>query len=260
LPDSNLPQEGEFARKVVVVTGGSAGVGRGVALAFAKRAAHVVIAGRNIEAAERAAGEIARETKIAALAVQADVSAPEQCEKLIVEAVAHFGGLDVLVNNAAYFALVPLIEAAPETARQFLDTNLFGPLQCGRALAHWAIKAKRTAVIVNISSIAGARPARGCGLYSASKAALDMLTRSMALEWTAKGVRVNGVAPGHVDTQGVMADFAAGRLDYEVMTARIPAGRIADVEDIAEAVLFLSSERSRHIVGQILTVDGGEGM
>jgi NAD(P)-dependent dehydrogenase (short-subunit alcohol dehydrogenase family) len=142
LPDSDPLQEREFARKVVVVTGGSAGIGRGVALAFAKRGAHVVIAGRNIEAAERAAGEIAREAKIAALAVQADVSAPEQCEKLIAEAVAHFGGLDVLVNNAAHFALVPLIEAVPETARQFIDTNLLGPLQCGRALAHWAIQAK----------------------------------------------------------------------------------------------------------------------
>jgi NAD(P)-dependent dehydrogenase (short-subunit alcohol dehydrogenase family) len=260
VPDSNPPQEGEFSRKVVVVTGGSAGIGRGVALAFAKRGAHVVIAGRNIEAAERAAGEIARETRIAALAVQADVSAAGQCEKLIAETIAHFGGLDVLVNNAAYFALVPLLEAEPETARHFLDTNLFGPLQCARALAHWAIEAKRAAVVVNISSIAGARPAPGCGLYSASKAALDMLTRSMALEWAAKGVRVNGVAPGHVDTQGVMADFAAGRLAYEAMVGRIPAGRIADVQDVAEAVLFLSSERSRHIIGQILTVDGGEGM
>jgi NAD(P)-dependent dehydrogenase (short-subunit alcohol dehydrogenase family) len=260
MSDSAAASRSEFHDKIVVVTGGSAGIGRAVALAFARRGAHVVVAGRNIEAAERTAGEIARETKIAVLAVQADLSAPGQCDKLIAEAVAHFGGLDVLVNNAAYFALVPLLEAQPETARQFIDTNFLGPLQCARALAHWAIEAKRAAVIVNISSIAGARPAPGCGLYSASKAALDMLTRSMALEWTARGVRVNGVAPGHVDTQGVMADFAAGRLDYQAMVGRIPAGRIAGVEDIAEAVLFLSGERSRHIVGQILTVDGGEGM
>ena len=154
----------------------------------------MVVAGRNVEAAEKAAEEIARETRVSALAAPADVSVPEQCEKLIAEAVAHFGAVDVLVNNAAYFALVPLLDAEPEIANRFLGANLLGPLNCARALARWAIEAKRRATIVNVSSIAGAQPAPGCGLYSASKAALDMLTQSMALEWTAKGVRVNGVA------------------------------------------------------------------
>ncbi len=259
MPDPQPAADNEFARKVVVVTGGSAGIGRAVAQRFARRGAHVVIAGRNIEADERVAGEIARETKVGALAVQVDVGIPEQCEKLIAEAIAHFGAVDVLVNNAAYFALVALLDAGAETARRFLDTNLLGPLQCARALARWSIEAKRTAAIVNISSIAGTRPAPGCGLYSASKAALDSLTRSMALEWTAKGIRVNGVAPGHVNTEGVMADFASGRLDYHAVIGRIPAGRIADLQDVVEAVIFLASEKSRHIVGQTLTVDGGEG-
>ncbi len=259
MPDSHPPTDSEFARKVVVVTGGSVGIGRAVARAFAGRGAHVVIAGRNVEAANRAADEIARETKVAALALQIDVSVPEQCERLIAEAVAHFGAVDVLVNNAAHFALVPLLEAGAETAARFLGANVLGPLHCARALAHWAIEAKRTAVIVNISSISGARPAPGCGLYSASKAALDSLTKSMALEWTPRGIRVNGVAPGHVSTEGVMADFASGRLDYAAMIGRIPAGRIADVQDVADAVIFLASENSRHIVGQTLTVDGGEG-
>jgi NAD(P)-dependent dehydrogenase (short-subunit alcohol dehydrogenase family) len=259
VPDSHPPSDSEFARKVVVVTGGSAGIGRAVAQRFAKRGAHVVIAGRNIDAANRAADEIARETKVGALAVQVDVSVPEQCEKLVAEAVAHFGALDVLVNNAAHFAVVALLDAHAEEAARFLDTNIRGPLLCARALARWAVGARRTATIVNISSIAGARPAPGCGLYSASKAALDSLTRSMALEWTPRGIRVNAVAPGHVNTEGVMADFAAGRLDYAAMIGRIPAGRIADVQDVAEAVIFLASERSRHIVGQTLTVDGGEG-
>jgi NAD(P)-dependent dehydrogenase (short-subunit alcohol dehydrogenase family) len=250
----------EFAGKVVVVTGGSAGIGRAIARAFAQHGAHVVVAGRNVEAAQKAAEEIARETKVSALAVPADVGAPEQCDKLIADAVAHFGAVDVLINNAAYFAIVPLLDANPEAARRFLDTNLLGPLHCARALARWAIDAKRTAAIVNISSIAGARPAPGCGLYSASKAALDSLTRSMALEWTGKGVRVNGVAPGHVSTPGVLQDFASGRLDREAMVRGIPAGRIADAEDVADVVLFLSGERSRHIVGQTVTVDGGEAM
>lgn len=258
-PDSCPPSDLEFARKVVVVTGGSAGIGRAVARRFARRGAHVVIAGRNIDAANRAAEEIARETKVAALAAPVDVGIPEQCEKLVAETVAHFGAVDVLVNNAAHFALLPLLEAGPGEIAQFLDTNVRGPLLCARALARWAVGARRSATIVNISSISGSRPAAGCGLYSASKAALDSLTRSMALEWTGRGIRVNAVAPGHVNTEGVMADFAAGRLDYQAMIGRIPAGRIADVQDIAEAVIFLASEKSRHIVGQTLTVDGGEG-
>ncbi len=260
MPDSRPPADREFAQKIVVVTGGGTGIGRAVARAFAERGAHVVIAGRNIEAANRAAEEIARETKIAALAVQIDVGVAVQCEKLIAEAVARFGAVDVLVNNAAYFALVALLDAGAEEAARFLDTNIRGPLLCARALARWAVAARRTASIVNISSIAGARPAPGCGLYSASKAALDSLTKTMALEWTPRGIRVNGVAPGHVATEGVMADFAAGRLEYEAMIGRIPAGRIADVSDIAEAVIFLAGEKSRHIVGRTLTVDGGEGL
>jgi 3-oxoacyl-[acyl-carrier protein] reductase len=256
--DPDPAEASQFAQKTVVVTGGSRGVGRAVAQGFAERGAHVVVAGRNVEAANRAAGEIARETGAWTLGVQVDVGFADQCERMIAAAAARFGAVDILVNNAAHFALVPLLEAGAEQAARFLDANFCGPLFCGRAFARRVIEAKRSGVIVNVSSIAAARPAPGCGLYSASKAALDSLTRSMALEWTAKGIRVNGVAPGHVATEGVMADFAAGRLD-RAMIARIPAGRIADARDIAEAVMFLAGEKSRHIVGQTLTVDGGEG-
>jgi 3-oxoacyl-[acyl-carrier protein] reductase len=250
----------EFAQKVAVVTGGSAGIGRAVARAFAENGAKVVIAGRNFEAANAAAGEIARDHGGEALAVQTDVGKPEQCAALIDAAVKRFGGVDILVNNAAYFALVPLLEASAEDAARFLNANLCGPIFCGQALARWVVANKRTGVIVNVSSISGARPAFGCGLYSASKAALNSMTKSMAFEWTAKGIRVNGVAPGHVDTEGVRGDFAAGRLDYDAMIRNIPAHRVADVADIADAVLFLSSERSRHIVGATLTIDGGESL
>lgn len=257
---ASKPPRAEFAGKVVVITGGSAGIGRAIAGAFATAGAHAVIAGRDFEAARRAVDEIERDANVSALAIQADVGIPEQCERLIGEAAAHFGALDALVNNAAYFALVPLLDAEPEAARRFLDVNLLGPLHCARAAARRAIERKHKLTIVNISSIAAARPAPGCALYSASKAALDSLTRAMALEWTGGGVRVNGVAPGHVSTPGVLADFAAGRLDRDAMIARVPAGRIADGQDIAEVVLFLCSERSRHVVGQTVTVDGGEGM
>jgi len=250
----------EFSGKTAIVTGGSAGIGRAIAAAFASAGANVVIAARNREAAERSAAAIRRESGARLAVVQADVGIPAECAQLVEAAIAAFGAADILVNNAALFALIPLLDATAEDASRFLSVNLNGPLYCSQALARWAIANRRAAAIVNVSSIAGARPAPGCGLYSASKAALDSLTKSMALEWTGQGVRVNGVAPGHAATEGVEADFAAGRLDRAAMMRRIPAGRIAELGDIAEAVLFLASERARHIVGVTLTIDGGEGL
>ena len=255
-----MVQGTEFRGKVVVVTGGSAGIGRGVAEAFALQGARIVIAGRNPEAARRAAAELTADHGAETLAAAADVSVPADCAGLIAAATERFGAVDVLVNNAAWFALIPLLDAAPEDASRMLDTNWRGPLLCGQAFARWVIGAKRKGVIVNIGSIAGARPAPGCGLYSASKAALNSLTQTMALEWTPLGVRVAAVAPGHVVTEGVLADFEAGRMDRAAMEARIPARRVAEAADIAEAVLYLASERARHVAGAVLTVDGGEGM
>jgi len=254
------PAPSEFEQKVVVVTGGSAGIGRAVANAFAERGAKVVVAGRNLEAASLAAGEIERDAGTQALAVRADIGVAEDCDELIAAAVRRFGAADILVNNAAYFAVIPLLESRPEDAARFLYTNFCGPLFCGQAFARWATANGRKGTIVNVSSISGARPALGCGLYAATKAALDSLTKSMAFEWTSMGIRVNGLAPGHVNTEGVQSDFEAGRLDYHAMLARIPAHRIAEVTDIANAVLFLCSEQSRHIVGQTLTIDGGESL
>ena len=250
----------EFDGKVVVVTGGGSGIGRAIASAFADNGAKVVIAGRNFEAASRAVAEIARDAGAQALAIQTDVGVPEQCDALIDAAVQHFGAVDILVNNAAYFALIPLLDVTSDDCLRFVDINFRGPLFCGRALARWATANQRPGAIVNVSSISGARPAPGCGLYSATKAALNSLTKSMALEWSPRGIRVNGVAPGHVDTEGVKEDFKTGRLDYEAMIGAIPARRIANVADIADIALFLASDRSRHVAGATVTIDGGESL
>ncbi|MBV9286994.1 MAG: glucose 1-dehydrogenase [Hyphomicrobiales bacterium] len=249
-----------FAGKVAIVTGGSSGVGFAVARAFAHEGAKVAIAGRRKATLERAAAAIAEASGAEILALPADVAEAPDCERIITATIERFGSLDVLVNNAALFAVLPLIEADAAQAARFFATNLAGPLLCARAFARWAFAEARGGAIVNVSSIAGARPAPGCGLYSATKAGLDMLTKSMALEWGPRGMRVNGVAPGHVATEGVIADLRFGRLDEQAMTRSIPARRIADVDDIADAVLFLCSDKARHIMGSVLTVDGGEGL
>ncbi len=250
----------EFAGKVAIVTGGGAGIGYAVARAFARRGASVAIAGRTKDTLAHSAAAIEHASGGKVLTIAADVGDASDCERIVALTAERFGAVDVLVNNAAHFALRALTEAdAAETSRTF-GVNVAGPLQCARALAKWAIARGRKAVIVNVSSIAAARPAPALGLYCASKAALDSLTRSMALEWTQAGLRVNAVAPGHVNTEGVLEDFRAGRLDEGAMVRSIPAGRIADVDDVAEAVLFLASDRARHVVGQVLTIDGGEGL
>ncbi len=247
-----------FAGKTAIVTGGGAGIGFAVARAFARAGANVAIAGRTEATLARSAALI-EEMGGEVLIIPADVGLAADCARIVAATVERFGAADILVNNAAYFALVPLLDADAEAAARFLSVNVAGPLHCARAFAAEAIAQGRGGTIVNVSSIAGSRPAPGCGLYSASKAALDMLTRSMALEWGPKGVRVNAVAPGHVATEGVLEDFQAGRLDEAKLLASIPARRIADVDDIADAVLFLSSDAARHVMGQALAVDGGEG-
>jgi len=248
-----------FAGATAIVTGGGAGIGFAVARAFARAGANVAIAGRTRDRLIHAAALI-EEMGGPVLVAQGDVGVAADSERIVAATIERFGAADVLVNNAAHFALVPLLDADAEAAEAFLRVNVAAPLHCARAFAADVLAKGRKGAIVNVSSIAGVRPAPGCGLYSASKAALDMLTRSMALEWGPKGLRVNAVAPGHVATEGVLEDFQAGRLDEAKMLASIPARRIADVDDIADAVLFLCSDRARHIMGQVLTVDGGEGM
>jgi NAD(P)-dependent dehydrogenase (short-subunit alcohol dehydrogenase family) len=249
----------EFAGRVAIVTGGGAGIGYGIARALARQGAWVALAGRTKATLTKSAAAIEEACGPPVLAIEADVAKPFDCERMVATTVDRFGAIDILVNNAAHFAVLPLIEAEASEAARFFAVNVAGPLNCARAFAHWAIERGRNGAIVNVSSIAAGRAVPGLGLYSASKAALDNLTRTMALEWAGKGLRVNAVAPGHVKTEGVLEDFRAGRLDEAAMIGRIPAGRIADFDDVAEAVLFLCSDRARHIVGQVLAVDGGEG-
>lgn len=247
-----MPSWPELSGKAVIVTGASRGLGRAVARALSENGARVALVARG----EAALGEAAEET--GGVCIVADVALPEDCRRIVAEAEARLGALYGLVNNAALFSVAPLMETNPQDALGAFAVNAFGPLFLSQAFARHVMARGGEGAIVNVSSIAGARPALGLGLYSASKAALEALTKVMAQEWGPLGLRVNALAPGHFETAGVAEDFATGRLDRAALLAAIPARRIATPEEVAEAVLYLLC--ARHITGTALTVDGGEGM
>lgn len=249
---------GQFSEHVVVITGAGSDIGRVISRQFSELGATVVLAGRSRERLESVAADIATTTSLPVLVSVVDISVKTQCERLFAEAVQNFGRVDVLINNAAEFSICPLLQIDEAMLSIAISTNVGGALFCGQAFASWVFANKRSGVIVNISSISGERSSPEYGLYSATKAALDSLTRSMAVEWTGRGVRVNGVAPGHVNTAGVRSDIATKRLNLSEMTRRIPARSIAEPLDLAELVVFLSGPQSRHMAGETIRLDGGQ--
>ena len=238
--------------KVVIVTGASSGLGVAFAHCFAEAGADVVLGARRVEKLERVAASV-RSTGRRVHTVATDVADPEQCQRLVDEAMAKFGRVDVLVNNAGVGTAVPATRETPEEFRQVVEVNLNGcywmAQACGRVMLPGSS-------IVNISSVLGLTTA---GLpqaaYSASKAGLIGLTRDLAQQWTArKGIRVNALAPGFFASE-MTQQYPDGYL--EQMQARIPAGRKGDPRELAAALVFLASDAGGYVTGQTFAVDGG---
>jgi 3-oxoacyl-[acyl-carrier protein] reductase len=233
--------------KTALVTGGSRGIGRAIALELARAGASVVLgyhSGR--DEAEAVAAEIGGR------AVQADVSDPAEAKRLVEEA----GELDVLVNNAGLTRDGLIVRMSDEDWRVVLDTNLGGVFHTCRAAARGMMK-RRAGAIVNVSSIVGVHGNPGQTNYSASKAGIIGFTKALARELGERGVRANVVAPGYVRTRltDVLGEDLTGQ-----MLANTPLGRLGEPEDVASAVRFLSSDEASYITGEVLLVDGGLGM
>jgi len=248
----NGTEKRELEGSVAVVTGAGQGIGRAIALRLAAAGAKVLVADINLDTAREVEREIA-EAGGFARAWHVDVADPGSVDGMVAEAVNGLGGVNYLVNNAGITRDTLLMRLKPDDLELVLAVNLKSAFYTSRAAARWMVKA-REGVIVNISSIIGLIGNAGQTVYGASKAGLIGLTKSLARELGARGIRVNAVAPGFIDTAMTRALPEEIRRD---MLSRIPLARFGTADDVADAVEFLVSKRARYITGHVLVVDGG---
>lgn len=243
-------------KQTAIVTGGSRGIGRAVAVRLAKDGMNLVINYRGNSAAAEETERMCRELGAEVLLVQGDVSRAEDCEKLAAQAKEAFGRVDVLVNNAGITRDGLLARMTEEDFRAVLDVNLVGPWNMMKAVNRIMMK-QRYGRIVNLSSVTGLMGNMGQTNYAAAKAGILGMTKSYAREVASRGITVNAVAPGFIDTDMTEA-MPEGAKD-KIVTG-IPMGRTGKPEDVAEAVAFLASEQAGYITGEVLRVDGGMAM
>lgn len=243
----------ELKNRVVLVTGGASGLGWATAQAFSAAGARVVIADLSGSEAERKAAELGAGHS----GLACDVSDEQAVEGMVSRVVEHRGGIDVVVNSAGIpDTFRPTVEQEVSQFRKLVDVHLTGTYMVSRAAAVHMLRQRR-GVVLNISSIAGVLGLTPRNAYSAAKAGISMLTRTMGCEWIAKGVRVNAIAPGYMMTPFLQQLIDEGKLDEKRIFRRTPAGRFGSAKHIADAMLFLASDSAEFITGVTLPVDGG---
>jgi NAD(P)-dependent dehydrogenase (short-subunit alcohol dehydrogenase family) len=242
--------------RVAVVTGGSKGIGRQVALAFAEAGADVVLAARGQDDLDRTAKEV-EATGRRSLAVATDVSDPAAVQSLVDRAVEAFGGFDILVNNAGAAPFLSSLETIrPEGFEKYFRINFLSAFHVTHAAAP-VLLARKGACVLNVASVAAYIANPGLSYYGTAKAALVNLTKTLALEWASAGIRVNAVAPGWIETDMNVVGRQNEAWDRQVLSS-IPLGRWGQPEDVAHAALFLCSPLASWITGTVLVVDGGQ--
>lgn len=245
----------DLKNKVALITGASKGIGEAIALTLAAHGAKVVVNSRKQEEIDKVANMI-REAGGECLALAGNAGDVATCKSLIDQTVSHYGGLDILINNAAANpAFGPAVDTPEWAYDKIMTVNVKAPFELAK-YAYPFLKQRGGGAVINMSSIAGDTPDPGLGIYSVSKAALNMLTKVLAKEWGPDNIRVNAICPGLIKTK-----FSQAIWQDETMLKRfmkqVPLGRMGTVEEIAALALFLSSDVSGYCTGTLFYADGG---
>ena len=245
----------DLSGKVALITGGSKGLGYAFAKGFAMSGASVVLTSRHLSEVEQAAKTL-EAFNVKSLGICADVKDISQAESTVQEIVSRFGRLDILINNAYAGSRKPALDISEEFWDAILDTNLKGTFFWAQAAARQMIKQNQGGRIINISSVGGAVAQNENSPYGASKGGMNQLTRNLAVEWAKYNIQVNAIAPGSFMTNG-NGKHLSNPQNVKNNLAKICLGRLGKPEEVIGAAVFLASEASSYVTGQILYVDGG---
>lgn len=241
--------------KVAIITGASKGIGEAIARFYARGGADVVINSRKQEDLDVVVESI-KEFGGSIIAIAGNVSRPEDAKRLIDETVSHFGGVDILVNNAVanpYYG--PIVGCDEQAFDKTMEVNLKAPFELSK-MVYPIMKERGGGSIINISSVEGISPHEGMGIYSVSKASLNMLTKACAIEWGVDNIRVNSICPGLIKTKFSKALWSNEQWTKHFIS-QLPLKRVGTVEEIASLAYFLASDSSGYVTGAIYTADGG---
>jgi len=242
--------------KVAIVTGASKGIGKGIAVRYAQEGASVVLASRSVDSLEAIAADICSQGGNA-LALPLDVTQHESIEEVVAKTVAKFGFLDIMVNNAGISMVKPSEELAVDDWQRALNTDLSGLFYGCQCAARQMIRQGKGGAIINVTSVYGLVAAPGRAAYCSSKAAANMLTKVLAIEWAKNNIRVNALAPGYIRTELVQEIIDSGTLKPELIVRRTPLGRLGEVADILGMAVYMAGDEASFMTGTIVNIDGG---
>lgn len=249
----NFPSA-DLSGKAAIVTGGSKGIGFGMAWALAHAGADIVVVSRNLAEGEEAAKEIQAMGR-KSIAISCDVTVPEAVDEMVTKAVATFGKVDILLNNAGMNIRKPVVDLSAEEWDRVLSTNLKGIFLVAQRVGKEMIKQK-SGKVINIASILGVIGLPWLAPYAASKGGIVQLTKVLALEWAQFNINVNAIAPAYIRTP-MTEGWLTDQVRLQAILSSTPMGRLGSIEDLAGPVVFLASDWSSYITGHTLMVDGG---